>query len=203
MAEDSSKNTGVGANLARCNWCQGSDLYLNYHDEEWGVPCRDDGKLFEFVVLEGAQAGLSWLTILKKRDNYRRAFADFDAEKVARFSEQDVERLLADPGIVRNRLKIAATITNAQVFLALQESHGSFARYFWDFVDNEPLVNHWQTFKEVPATTPLSDTISKDMKKRGFRFFGSTICYAHMQATGLVNDHLVACFRHRECAALR
>jgi len=177
-----------------------SDLYRNYHDSEWGVPCTDDSKLFEFIVLEGAQAGLSWITILKKRDNYRPAFSNFSAEKIARYNSRSVERLMANPGIVRNRLKIEATITNARSFLDIQQEFGSFSTYFWGFCDGKPIVNHWTSIKEVPATTPLSDRISKDMKKRGFRFFGSTICYAHMQATGMVNDHSPDCFRHRECA---
>ena len=183
----------------RCDWSVGDTLYEQYHDEEWGVPCRDDHKLFEFVVLEGAQAGLSWITILKKRENYHRAFAEFDPQKVARFNQRSVERLMNDSGIVRNRLKIESTISNAKCFLAVQEEFGSFANYFWGFVDNQPIVNHWKTMKEVPASTPLSDQISKDMKKRGFKFFGTTICYAHMQATGMVNDHLTSCFRHQEC----
>ncbi|MBV1915785.1 MAG: DNA-3-methyladenine glycosylase I [Pseudomonadales bacterium] len=186
----------------RCSWGTSTPLYLDYHDTEWGVPCYDDKKLFEFLILESAQAGLSWITILKKRDNYRKAFADFNAEKVARFNSRSVERLMGDAGIVRNRLKIEAAISNAKLFLDLQESHGSFANYMWGFCDGKPTQNHWKRGDEVPATTPLSDTISKDMKKRGFRFFGSTICYAHMQALGMVNDHLVGCFRHRECAEL-
>jgi len=186
----------------RCNWCQNDSLYINYHDTEWGVPCKDDHKLFEFVVLESAQAGLSWITILKKRANYRRAFADFDVEAVARFNKRSVDRLLRDEGIVRNRLKIESTITNARAFIEIQQEFGSFANYFWGFNDGEVVTNYWQAMKEVPATTALSDTISKDMKKRGFRFFGSTICYAHMQATGMVNDHLESCFRHRECLQL-
>jgi DNA-3-methyladenine glycosylase I len=185
--------------LARCDWCQNDPLYVNYHDTEWGVPCKDDRKLFEFVVLESAQAGLSWITILKKRDNYRRAFADFDVEAVARFNKRSVARLLDDAGIVRNRLKIESTITNARAFIDIQQEFGSFSDYFWGFNDGEVVTNCWQSLKEVPATTALSDTISKDMKKRGFRFFGSTICYAHMQATGMVNDHIESCFRHREC----
>lgn len=185
--------------LARCDWCQNDPLYVNYHDTEWGVPCKDDRKLFEFVVLESAQAGLSWITILKKRDNYRRAFADFDVEAVARFNKRSVARLLDDAGIVRNRLKIESTITNARAFIDIQQEFGSFSDYFWGFNNGEVVTNCWQSLKEVPATTVLSDTISKDMKKRGFRFFGSTICYAHMQATGMVNDHIESCFRHREC----
>ncbi len=187
---------------SRCAWAGGDPLYHRYHDEEWGVPCFDDRRLFEFLILEGAQAGLSWITILRKRDNYRRAFADFDAAKVARFNQRSVRRLLADAGIVRNRLKIEAAIGNARCFLDLQQSHGSFANYLWGFVDHQPIQNTWTTMKDVPATTPLSDAISADMKKRGFRFFGSTICYAHMQATGMVNDHPIGCFRHTECGQL-
>lgn len=183
----------------RCDWCSGNALYEQYHDTEWGVPCRDDHKLFEFIVLESAQAGLSWLTILKKREGYRRAFANFDAEKVARFNSRSIERLVRDQAIVRNRLKIESTISNARCFLQVQEEFGGFANYFWGFTDNRPTVNHWQRLADVPAATPLSDTISKDMKKRGFRFFGTTICYAHMQATGMVNDHLVNCHRHAAC----
>ncbi len=186
----------------RCAWPSSDPLYEKYHDEEWGVPCYDDHKLFEFLVLESAQAGLSWITILRKRENYRKAFADFNAEKVARFNKRSVERLLADAGIVRNRLKIESAISNAKLFLELQDSHGSFSDYLWGFIEgNKPIQNNWKTLADSPATTPLSDTISKDMKKRGFRFFGSTICYAHMQAMGMVNDHVVDCFRHSECAA--
>lgn len=188
--------------LARCNWCLGDTLYQDYHDREWGVPCRDDGKLFEFLVLESAQAGLSWLTILRKRENYRRAFTDFDPQAVAAFGPPDVERLLQDSGIVRNRLKIEAAISNARHFLDIQAEFGSFSDYFWGFSDGRTIVNHWKELRQVPASTPLSDTISKDMKRRGFRFFGTTICYAHLQAMGLVNDHLVSCHRHRPCTEL-
>ena len=184
---------------ARCDWCLGDPLYRRYHDEEWGVPCRDDATLFEFLVLESAQAGLSWLTILRKRENYRRAFAGFDAEAVAAFDQHQVAALLQDSGIVRNRAKIEAAINNARRFLEIRSEFGSFARYFWGFSDNRAITNRWRTLAEVPANPSLSDTISKDMKRRGFRFFGSTICYAHMQATGMVNDHLVSCFRHRQC----
>lgn len=183
----------------RCPWSWGDSLYAAYHDHEWGVPCRDDGKLFEFLVLESAQAGLAWITILRKRENYRRAFSGFDPRKVARYNRRSVERLMADKGIVRNRLKIEAAINNARAFLAIVEAFGSFSDYFWGFSDGQPIVNHWRTLDQVPATTPLSDSISKDMKQRGFLFFGSTICYAHMQAMGMVNDHLVGCFRHSQC----
>jgi len=181
----------------RCPWPK-TELDVAYHDHEWGVPLHDDRALFEFLVLEGAQAGLSWATILKKRENYQRAFDRFDAVKVARYDARKVARLLADPGIVRNRLKIAAAIQNARVFLAVQEQFGRFDRYLWQFVGGCPKQNAWRTMKEVPATTPESDAMSKDLLKRGFRFVGSTICYAFMQATGMVNDHLVGCFRHRE-----
>lgn len=187
------------ATVKRCNWCGDDPLYQHYHDTEWGMPCRDDKKLFEFLILEGAQAGLSWITILRKREAYRKSYAGFDAEKVARFNGRSVERLLADQGIVRNKLKIESSINNARLFLGLQEEFGSFSNYFWGFVDNRPIVNRWKSMKDIPAATPLSDTISRDMKQRGFKFFGTTICYAHMQATGMVNDHLVSCFRHREC----
>ena len=185
----------------RCPWALGvSDEYLRYHDEEWGVPVRDDRAQFEFLILEGAQAGLSWSTILHKRPAYRRAFAGFDPQRVARFNRRSVERLLRDPGIVRNRLKIESAIGNARAFLAVQESLGSFSAYLWNFVDGRPVVNRWSRQEQVPATTDLSDLISRDLKQRGFRFVGSTIVYSHLQATGLVNDHIVDCFRHTECA---
>lgn len=183
----------------RCDWCRGNDLYEVYHDTEWGVPCREDRKLFEFIVLEGAQAGLSWLTILKRRPGYREAFAGWDPEAVARFTAEDEERLASDPGIIRNRMKIRSAINNARCFLEVAEAHGSFAAYIWDFVDNRPIRNAFRSLAEVPASTALSDRISRDMRQRGFTFFGTTICYAHMQATGMVNDHLVTCPRHRQC----
>jgi len=186
----------------RCGWCGDDPLYVAYHDLEWGVPVFDDRTLFEFVILEGAQAGLSWSTILKKREGYRRAFADFDPEKVARFSEKKVAKLFADPGIVRNRLKVASAVSNARAFLEIQEEKGSFSDYIWAFVDGTPIQNRWRSLSDIPATTPLAGTISNDLKKRGFRFVGPTIVYAHMQATGMVNDHVVGCFRHREVAAL-
>lgn len=184
--------------LVRCGWCGTDPLYVAYHDTEWGVPVHDDRRLFEFLILEGAQAGLSWITILKKREAYRRAFAGFEAAKVARYGPRQVERLLADAGIVRNRLKIEAAINNAQRFLEVQEEFGSFDEYVWRFVDGRPVENRWKTLKQVPASTPESDALSRDLKARGFKFVGSTICYAHMQATGMVNDHLVGCFRHAE-----
>jgi len=182
----------------RCDWCGTDPLYCTYHDREWGVPVRDDRKLFEFLVLEGAQAGLSWITILRKRENYRKAFAEFDPEKVARFTPKRVEKLLLDPGIIRNRLKVAASVTNARAFLAVQEEFGKFSDYIWRFTDGKPVVNRFKSIKEVPPRTKLSDTISDDLKERGFKFVGSTIIYAHMQATGMVNDHLVGCFRHKQ-----
>ena len=184
----------------RCAWCGVDPLYVAYHDREWGVPLHDERALFEFLILEGAQAGLSWFTILKKREGYRRAFDHFDVERIARYGEADVARLMADAGIVRNRLKIESTITNARATLALRETAGGLDAYFWNFVDGRPLDNAWKGIGQVPASTPLSDAISKDLKKRGFKFVGSTIVYAHMQATGMVNDHTVDCFRHREVA---
>lgn len=187
--------------LSRCPWCEGAELYRRYHDEEWGAPVHDDRRHFEFLVLESAQAGLSWSTILKKRANYRKAYRGFDPRVVARFDPRDRERLLNDPGIVRNRLKIESSINNAKRFLEVQESFGSFDKYLWGFVGGKPRVNKWKTLSEIPAKTDLSDTVSKDMKKRGFRFIGSTIIYAHLQAVGVVNDHLVSCFRYSELAA--
>ncbi|MGA2246451.1 MAG: DNA-3-methyladenine glycosylase I [Verrucomicrobiota bacterium] len=181
----------------RCPWPT-DEHYLRYHDQEWGVPVHEDRLLFEFLILEGAQAGLSWHTVLKKRENYRAAFDHFDAEKVARYGEKDVARLLNDAGIIRNRLKVHAAVQNARAFLRLQEEFGSFDAYQWRFVDGKPIVNHRQSMKDVPARTEISDRLSKDLIKRGFKFVGSTICYAHMQAVGMVNDHLVTCFRHAE-----
>jgi DNA-3-methyladenine glycosylase I len=188
--------------IVRCGWCGEDPLYVAYHDTEWGVAVFDDRTLFEFLTLEGAQAGLSWSTILKKREGYRRAFDGFDAEKVARYDEKKVAELLADPGIVRNRLKVASAVSNAQAFLEVQEERGSFSDYIWAFVDGRPISNRWRSLSEIPGKTPLAETLSKDLKKRGFRFVGPTIVYAHMQATGMVNDHLVGCFRHSEVAAL-
>ena len=185
-----------------CDWCGDDPLYRRYHDEEWGVPCDDDSKLFEFLVLESAQAGLNWLTILRKREGYRSAFAHFDPHAVAKFDAATVSTLLDNPAIVRNRKKVESAISNAQCFLDVQQEFGSFARYMWAFFDDKPIQNHWQELAEVPATTAMSDRISKDMKQRGFRFFGSTICYAHLQALGFVNDHIVTCPRHAVCAQL-
>jgi len=182
----------------RCPWCLSDPLYLAYHDREWGVPVHDDCTLFEFLILEGAQAGLAWSTILRKREGYRAAFEGFDPEKVARFDGARVAQLLEDPGIVRNRMKVAAAVSNAQAFLAVQQAHGTFDSYIWSFVDGSPVQNAWQRSDQVPATTPLAERISKDLKRKGFRFVGPTIVYAHMQATGMVNDHLVTCYRWRE-----
>lgn len=187
--------------LTRCHWAPATqEGMVEYHDGEWGVPVRDDRVQFEFLVLESAQAGLSWYTILRKRAGYRAAFAAFDPARVARYTEASIERLMGDASIVCNRAKIAATIGNAKCFLAVQREFGSFCDYLWGFVDDEPVVNHWREPREVPATTPLSDRIAKDLKQRGFKFLGSTVVYAHLQATGLVNDHLVGCFRHAELA---
>ena len=184
----------------RCGWPGTDPLYVNYHDEEWGVPVHEDRALFEFLTLEGAQAGLSWITILRKRDNYRLAFDHFDPGKVAFYEQQKVSDLLKDSGIVRNRLKIQATVNNAQRFLEVQEEFGSFNRYLWEFVDNRPIQNRWRSLNQVPSATPLSGLLSKDLKKRGFNFVGITICYAFMQAVGLVNDHILDCYRHEQVA---
>jgi DNA-3-methyladenine glycosylase I len=191
------ENSAVAAE-PRCAWCGTDPMYVRYHDEEWGVPVHDDRVHFEFLILEGAQAGLSWSTILRKREHYREAFAGFDAERVARFGARDVERLMQNAGIVRNRLKIEAAPKNARAFLAVQEAFGSFDDYVWRFVGGKPRQNRWKAMRDVPATTPESDALSKDLKRRGFTFVGSTVIYAHMQATGLVNDHVVDCFRHRQ-----
>jgi DNA-3-methyladenine glycosylase I len=186
----------------RCPWClSGNERYVHYHDTEWGVPVRDDLKQFEFLILEGAQAGLSWSTILNKREGYREAFAGFDPERIARFGKRDLARLLRNPGIVRNRLKVEGAIANAKAFLALQKERG-FAQHLWSFVGGRPIDHALRTHEGIPATSPESDALSKDLKKRGFKFVGSTILYAHMQATGMINDHRTDCFRHRECNAL-
>jgi DNA-3-methyladenine glycosylase I len=183
----------------RCAWVpEANELYVRYHDEEWGVPQYDDRRIFEHLTLEASQAGLSWLTILRKRDNYRRAFADFDPEKVAAFTEEDVERLMQDAGIVRNHQKIAAAIANAKCFLAIQKEWGSFAKYQWQFVGGTPMQNAWETIAEVPAITPEAEAFSRDLKRRGFRFIGPTTIYAHIQAMGMVNDHTTNCFRHSD-----
>jgi len=187
----------------RCLWCLSSDLYVRYHDEEWGVPEHDDQRLFAKLILDGAQAGLSWITILKKRENYFRAFDGFDPEKMARYSERKMAALLADPGLVRNRLKIQAAVTNARAYLQLREEIGSFARFLWQFTGGRPRQNAWRALTELPARTPESDAMSAALRARGFKFVGSTICYAFMQAVGMVNDHLTGCFRHRELAVSR
>ena len=181
-----------------CPWCLSTPQYREYHDREWGVPVHDDRVLFEFLILEGAQAGLSWRTILERRDGYRKAFADFDPQKVARYTDAKLEKLMLDPGIIRNRLKIWSARSNAQAFLAVQKEFGSFAKYQWSFVGGKPIVNQRKTIKDVPARTEVSDAYSKDLQKRGFKFVGTTIIYAHMQATGMVNDHLVSCPRHKQ-----
>ena len=184
--------------MKRCDWANGGELEQSYHDREWGVAIHDDRTLFEFLVLEGAQAGLSWSTILRKREGYRRAFDHFDARKISRYSESTVSRLLTNPEIIRNRLKINAAITNAGAFLQVQKEFGSFDRYIWQFVDGEPIQNSWRKMTDIPSSTPESDAMSKDLKKRGFKFIGATICYAFMQAVGMVNDHIVDCFRYKE-----
>jgi DNA-3-methyladenine glycosylase I len=188
--------------VKRCGWATNEPLYLRYHDEEWGVPVADDQKLFEFLLLEGAQAGLSWFTILRKRENYRRAFAGFDPGKVARFDAKKVARLLEDPGIVRNRAKLASAVNNARAFLAVQEEFGSFAAYQWRFVDGRPVQNRFASLKDIPPRNEISDAFSKDLRARGFNFVGSTILYAHMQAVGMVNDHVVTCHRHKPLVRL-
>jgi len=184
--------------LERCPWCLKDEIYIRYHDEEWGVPVFDDRKQFEFLVLESAQAGLSWHTVLLKRENYRKAYYDFDSEKVANFTVKDIERLLNNSGIIRNRMKIEASITNARVFLEVSKDFGSFSKYIWGFVGGKPIVNGWNSLSEIPAETELSHRIGKDMKNRGFRFFGPKIVYAHLQAVGIVNDHIRSCFRFKE-----
>lgn len=188
--------------MKRCGWCTGSELYTQYHDTEWGVPSFDDTRHFEFLVLESAQAGLSWITILNKRENYRRAYDGFDPAKVARYNEQKKAKLLADAGIVRNRLKIEASINNARHFLEIQNEFGSFASYIWGFTGGRQVRGNWKSLEELPARTELSDTVAADLKRRGFRFLGSVIMYSHLQATGLVNDHLRGCFRYREIKQL-
>jgi len=185
-------------NKKRCAWCTSDPLYMEYHDKEWGVPIYDDKLLFEFLILEGMQAGLSWLTVLKKREAFRKAFANFDAKKIAKFDDDKIQLLLNNPGIIRNKLKIAATIQNAKAFLELKNNSGSFADYIWSFVDGHPVKNNWQSIKQIPAKTDISDAMSKDLKKKGFKFVGSTICYAFMQAVGMVNDHTKDCFRYKK-----
>jgi DNA-3-methyladenine glycosylase I len=183
----------------RCSWVpEGDELYTKYHDEEWGVPVHDDQKWFEFLTLEGFQAGLSWKTILYKRENFRQAFAGFDPQKVTAFGEKEINRLLNNAGIIRNKLKILAAVNNAKIFLDVQQKYGSFDKYIWQFTDGRPIINHWEKDNQIPASTALSDKMSKEFKSLGFKFVGTTICYAHMQATGMVNDHTVSCFRHKE-----
>ena len=183
--------------LKRCGWCLSSDLYKEYHDKEWGIPVYDDTKLFEFLILETFQAGLSWITILNKRENFRKAFDHFDYKKIAHYSEDKIQELLLDAGIIRNKLKVYSAVSNAQAFIKVQEEFGSFSKYIWGFVNGKPIDNNRKSLKEVPATTPLSDAISKDLKKRGFKFVGSTVVYAHMQATGMVNDHVEDCWTRK------
>ena len=182
--------------MKRCAWVTSEPLYIEYHDQDWGVPVYDDRLLFEMLCLEGAQAGLSWWTILQKRENYRKAFANFDAKKIVKFSEEKLEALREDKGIVRNKLKIQSVVTNAKAFLKIQEQHGSFSEYIWSFVNHKPIVNEWKTKEEVPVTNEISEKMSKQLKKDGFKFVGSTICYSYMQAVGMINDHTLDCFRH-------
>lgn len=182
----------------KCGWCVGDALYEDYHDQEWGVPVYDDATIFEFLILETFQAGLSWITVLRKRENFRNAFDNFDYKKIAKYNQDKIDALLQDAGIIRNKLKVKATITNAQAFMKIQEEFGSFSKYIWAFVDGKPIKNKLKNYKDAPANTALSDALSKDLKKRGFKFVGSTVVYAHMQATGMVNDHEVGCFRYEE-----
>ena len=182
----------------RCEWCGTDPLYVKYHDKEWGVPVHDDNKHFEMIILDGAQAGLSWLTVLRKRENYRKAFDKFNPKKVVKYDEKKIAELLENPGIIRNKLKVKSAVTNAQAFLKVQKEFGSFDKYIWQFVNYKTIVNKWKSLKELPATSKESDAMSKDLKKRGFNFVGSTICYAYMQAAGMVNDHIKSCFRYKE-----
>jgi DNA-3-methyladenine glycosylase I len=186
----------------RCSWCGDDPLYCDYHDNEWGVPVFDEQKLFELLILEGAQAGLSWITVLRKRDNYRKAFSNFDPEKIARFTPSKIEKLMQDQGIIRNRLKIESTIKNARALLAMKKNGESFSEFLWSFVNHQPVLNNLRSMKDAVSSAPESDAMSKALKKKGFSFVGSTICYAFMQACGMVNDHLIDCFRHKECAGL-
>jgi DNA-3-methyladenine glycosylase I len=188
--------------LNRCGWCEGDELYEAYHDNEWGVPVYDDDTIFEFLILETFQAGLSWITVLRKRENFREAFDNFDYKKIANYSEEKIQELLQNPGIIRNKLKVRATVTNAKAFMEVQKEFSSFSKYIWDFVDGDPIQNEVEDYKNAPATTAISDKLSKDLKKKGFKFVGSTVLYAHMQATGMVNDHEISCFRHSEVKEL-
>jgi len=192
-----------GPDLHRCSWCLINEDYLKYHDREWGKPLKNSRKLFEFLVLDGAQAGLSWLTILMRRNGYREAFDGFDPEKIARYGQKDIQRLLSDTGIIRNKLKIASAINNAKAYLAMREKGLDFSKWLWNWVDGKPVVNHWKTLKQIPASTHLSEQISRELKRLGFTFVGPTIIYAFMQASGLVNDHLIGCFRHSELSETR
>ena len=182
----------------RCSWSTSDPLYIRYHDEEWGVPVHDDRKIFEFLVLEGAQAGLSWLTVLKKRENYRKAFDGFDYKKIAKYDSKKIKKLLEDPGIIRNRLKVNSVVNNAKAFMEVQKEFGTFDSYIWQFVEGKPIRNRWKSIKQLPAYTKESDLLSKDLLRRGFKFVGTTICYSHMQATGMVNDHITSCFRYKQ-----
>ncbi|MCF6269328.1 MAG: DNA-3-methyladenine glycosylase I [Melioribacteraceae bacterium] len=186
----------------RCEWCGTDELYVKYHDEEWGVPVYDDRAHFEFLILEGAQAGLSWITVLRKREGYRKAFSNFDVKKVARYSEKKIEKLLLNPKIIRNKLKVRSAVSNAKVFLEVQKEFGSFDKYIWQFVKNKPIINKWKKMSDLPATSIESDELSKDLKKRRFKFVGSTIMYAHMQATGMINDHTTDCFKYNELSGI-
>ena len=186
------------AKMKRCPWCENNELYVKYHDEEWGVPVHDDKKHFEFLILEGVQAGLSWLTILRKRENYRKVYDDFDPAKIAKYDDEKIVRLMNNSGIIRNQRKIEASVNNAQRFIEIQEEFGSFDRYIWSFVNYKPVVNSWKHISEIPSKTELTDRISRNLKKRGFKFVGSTIIYAHLQAIGIINDHIVSCFRYNE-----
>ncbi len=197
------ENSNPKKNPNKCVWCQGDELYETYHDSEWGVPVFDDRKLFEFLILETFQAGLSWITILRKRENFREAFDDFDYRKIAVYSEDKIQELLENPGIIRNKLKVRSAVSNAQSFMKIQDEFGSFSKYIWEFINGKTILNTWKTHREIPANTPLSDKISKDLKKRGFKFVGSTVIYAHMQATGMINDHTTDCFRFSELADLK
>lgn len=188
--------------INRCSWCGDDPLYVDYHDKEWGTPVYDDPTLFEFLILETFQAGLSWITVLRKRENFRRAFDNFNYKKIAQYEEAKIQELLLDSGIIRNKLKVRATVSNAQAFMKVQEEFGSFSKYIWGFTGGKPIVNSFEKLSQVPANTPLSDKISKDLKKRGFKFVGTTVVYAHMQATGMVNDHITSCFRYKELLEL-
>jgi DNA-3-methyladenine glycosylase I len=200
LSESISANVNMPTKtIQRCSWALGSELEQHYHDTEWGIPLHDDNILFEMLTLEGAQAGLSWSTILKKRENYRRLFDGFAVEKIANYDKHKIESLLTNPGIIRNRLKVESTVTNARALIEIQNEFGSFDAFIWQFTDGKPIVNHWRRVDDVPSSTALSDELSKQLKKRGFRFVGTTICYAYMQATGMVNDHIVDCFRYQQC----